>query len=184
MLDQSKMENNMKNINSASPYLMANLFQLCLLQQFFLLRWSHSLLAAFLSRYPISLTVWGIPGNFNITCFCSDIWDSYMIFWAPAKSLGHFSSSTLCGTVEFGWLYFPVIIVLQGHPMVLASPIHWDLLVLPFHKQPLIDCLHGANPQLLCMTSSVLDLQLTLRLHFHQSHSIKYQLLSMTPLCL
>ena len=39
---------------------------------------------------------------------------------------------------------------------------------LHFYQQPLIDSLHGAKTQLLCMTHSVLGLQLSLRLHLHQ----------------
>ena len=49
--------------------------------------------------------------------------------------------------------------------------------------------LHGAKPQLLCMTPSVLDPLLQLGLHLHQwpsiaSHSAKPQLFLMTPSCL
>ena len=57
------------------------------------------------------------------------------------------------------------------------------------HQQPLIGTLHGAKPQLLCITPSVLGIQLQLRLHVHQwpsmpSHSAEPQLLCVTPSCL
>jgi hypothetical protein len=61
--------------------------------------------------------------------------------------------------------------------------------VTRLHQQPLIGSLHAAKPQILCMTPSVLGLQLQLRLHLHQwpfmaSHSAEPQLLCMTPSCL
>jgi hypothetical protein len=57
------------------------------------------------------------------------------------------------------------------------------------HQQPLIGSLHGAKPQLLYMTPSVLENQLQLRLHLHQwpsmaSHCAEPQLLCMTSSCL
>ena len=58
---------------------------------------------------------------------------------------------------------------------------------LHFYQQPLIDSLHDAKSQLLCMTPLVLGHQL--QLHLHQwssmaSHSAKSQLLSMTLSCI
>ena len=48
-------------------------------------------------------------------------------------------------------------------------------------------CLHGAKPQLLCMTPLVLGLQLPMRLHLHHFpflafHKAKPRLLSLSPL--
>jgi len=47
-----------------------------------LLGWLHSLSAAFLGRCPtalVSLTSWGLLGNFNVTASCSNVWDPHMI---------------------------------------------------------------------------------------------------------
>ena len=57
------------------------------------------------------------------------------------------------------------------------------------HQRPLTSFIHGAEPQLLCITPSVLDQQLKLRLHLHQcpslaSHSAKTRLFSMIPFTL
>ena len=104
-----------------------------------------------------------------------------MIFWPPRKDWYHFASSALCCTLSS---------CLSAHPMVLASPIHWGfLLQVGFTNRLSIGSLHGAKPQLLCMTPSVLGSQLKLRLHFHQwpsmaSHNVKSQLFFMTPSCL
>ena len=62
-------------------------------------------------------------------------------------------------------------------------------LVLLGFTNSLLGSLHGAKPQILCMTSSVLGHQLQLRLHLHQwpsmaSHSAGPQMLFRTPPCL
>ena len=67
--------------------------------------------------------------------------------------------------------------------MLLSSNVTW------LQQKPLIGSLHGAKPQLLCMTPSVLGHQLQLRLHLCQwspmaSHSAELQLLCIIPSCL
>jgi hypothetical protein len=70
-----------------------------------------------------------------------------------------------------------------------SSPKHCCLLLQLGFTNSLIGSLHGAKPQFLCMTRSVLGHQLQLRLHLQQwpsmvSHSAEPQLLFMTPTCL
>jgi len=54
--------------------------------------------------------------------------DPHMIFWAPPKGWCHFSSSALCSTLS-SVIHSTAAAVLGDHPMVLASPIHWGLLL-------------------------------------------------------
>ena len=109
-----------------------------------------------------------------------------MIFWAPPKGLGHFSSSALCSTSRV-WLI--VAANFGGHPMVPTSPICWGILLHLGLTNSLLGSLHSDRFQILCMTPSVLGHQLQLRLQLCSwpsmaSHHAKPQLLSMTQLCL
>lgn len=87
-----------------------------------------------------------------------------MVFWAPPRDLGPFSSSGLCSThsclLSSGQLYSAAA-VLGGHLMVLASSIYWRLLQQLDYATllPLLPLLasHSAEPQLLSMTSSCLQ---------------------------
>ena len=57
------------------------------------------------SRYPMALasqTTWGLQGNFSFTASRSNVWNPHMLFWSPAKGLGHFSSSALCRSLGSG----------------------------------------------------------------------------------
>ena len=84
--------------------------------------WFHSLLAAFLSMYPMalaSLTSLSLQGNFNVTASCFSV-GFHLIFWNPPKGLHHFSSSALGSTLSSGWstllrLLFLVIIPRYWH---------------------------------------------------------------------
>jgi hypothetical protein len=69
-----------------------------------------------------SLTSWGTQGNFNLTASCSNVWDPHMIFCAPPK--GHFSSFALCSILALVDCT-PLLLLVLGQPMVLASPICW-----------------------------------------------------------
>jgi hypothetical protein len=88
------------------------------------------------------------------------------------------------------WLHSIVAAVLGGHHMVLASTIHWSLLLqLGCTFTNSLSWTLFMVLQFLFMISSVLEFQLILRLHLHQwlllaSHSAKPRLLSMTPSCL
>jgi hypothetical protein len=60
---------------------------------------SHSLLAAFLSRYALalgSLTDWGIPGKVKFTTSCSNAWDPYMMCDLLGYSRGLGSHLQIC----------------------------------------------------------------------------------------
>jgi hypothetical protein len=108
--------------------------------------------------------------------------------------VSHFSCFALCNTHSlFSRLWIAPLhsgAILAGIPM--ASPKCWSHLLkfgLHFHQQTLIGSVHGAKPQLFCMSPSILILQLPLRLHLLQwpllsSHSVRPQVFSMTPSCL
>ena len=113
-----------------------------------------------------------------------------MIFQNSPKELDHFSDSTICSTQSLSsrlWLA-PLHCCFCSWLLatVLALPILLGPLAaagLHFHQQPLIGSLHGAKPQLLCMTVLFLGLHLEMRLHLSQwpflvSHSAKPQLQS------
>jgi hypothetical protein len=103
----------------------------------FLFAGFHSLLGVFLGRYLtalISLISWGLQGNLNFTVSCSNIYDPHMIFWAPPGfSKGFWLTSPalpLYSTISSDWLQSTAAAaVLRSHPMVLASPICWSLLL-------------------------------------------------------
>lgn len=110
------------------------------------------------------------------------VWGSLMIFWAPP--MGHFS--VLCGT------HCSSSKLWQDHSQLLLFLVgilwYWHLQNaevfcckdLHFPQQPVIVLLHGAELQLLCMTSSIL--LLSQRLHLHQWPLLKPQL--HVPSCL
>ena len=89
----------------------------------FLLGWFHSLLAAFLSIYPMalaSLNIFESPRQFQCYSFLFQCLGFHLIFWAPPKGWHHFSSSALCSTLSSGWstplwLLFLVIIPWYWH---------------------------------------------------------------------
>lgn len=121
----------------------------------------------------------------------SSIWDSLTIFWTPSRvtSLALPSATHTACLLGSGWLHSTAVADFGGHPMVLASPKCWVFCYNWAAHSPLLGSLHGAKPQLLCMTLSVLSLQLLLWLHLHQwpllaSPGVKPQLLSMAPSCL
>jgi hypothetical protein len=84
----------------------------------FLLGWFHSLLAAFLSIYPMalaSLTFFDSPRQFQCYSFLFQCLGFHLIFWTPPTGWHHFSSSALCSNLSSGWsiplwLLFLVII--------------------------------------------------------------------------
>ena len=124
-----------KSQNSASPCLMSKcssdlqlLSALFTEAQFFLLDRFYSIPEQVSHSSNISKS-WGPKGNFNITA-SFNIQYPHMIFSAPPKRLGHFSSSALCITLISGWLHSPVPSVPAAHPMVLASSGCWVLLQL------------------------------------------------------
>jgi hypothetical protein len=141
---------------------------------FILLSWFHCLLAAFLF-----LTSWDIQVNFNFTA-------SYSNVWAPLKGLGHFCSTVavpcqLCLTPSHycccSWWSSHCMTSLIGSSLSLQ-------LALPIASPRLF---YDTKPQILCMTTSLLDHQLEMRLHLLQcpslaSHIAKPQLLSIAPL--
>lgn len=104
-----------------------------------------------------------------------------MIFWAP--TMGHFSvlCGTHCSSSKLGQDHSQLLLFLVG---ILW---YWHLQNaevfcckdLHFPQQPVIVLLHGAELQLLCMTSSIL--LLSQRLHLHQWPLLEPQLLSMSP---
>ena len=115
------------------------------------------------------------------------------IFWAPPRAwvtspAMPFVAHTLSSRLQLPVLHCCCCSWWSSH----GTGIFKTLLssaVTRLHQQPLIGSLHGAKPQLLCMTPSVLGHQLQLRLHLHQwpsmaSHSAEPQLLCMTPSCL
>ena len=97
-----------------------------------------------------------------------------------SKGLGSsaplFAVCTAC-LLGSGWLHSTAAAVLGGHPMVMTSPkcwvsCNWAALSLIAS----LGSLHGAKLQLLCMTPSILGLQMPLRRYqwpLVASHSAK-----------
>jgi hypothetical protein len=67
------------------------------------------------SRFPQQIAhchsisnILGSPRQLQLQTSCSNVWDPHMMFWAPPKDLGHFSSSALCSTLGSGWRHSTV----------------------------------------------------------------------------
>ena len=115
------------------------------------------------------------------------------IFWAPPRAWVTSPAMPFVAHASSSRLQMPVLHCCccswwSSHGTGISKTL-LSSTVTRLHQQPLIGSLHGAKPQLLCMTPSVLGHQLQLRLHLHQwpsmaSHSAEPQLLFMTPSCL
>ena len=144
--------------------------------KFSLLGYFYFLIAAFLSRYTTALSsnILGSPRQLQCYSFLFQCLGSTHDLLGSSKGLGsHLQHS--CSTIGSGWLYPTTAAVLGGHPIVLASPLLWGLLLQLGFTNSLSEALF-----MLCMTSSVLGHQLQLKLHLLQwpslaSHSAKPQ---------
>jgi hypothetical protein len=115
------------------------------------------------------------------------------IFWAPPRAWVTSSALSFEAHSFHSRLQLPVLHCCccswwSSHSTGISKTL-LSSIVTRLHQQPLIGFLHGAKPQLLYTTPSVLGHQLQLRLHLHQwssmaSHSAKPQLLCLTPTCL
>ena len=127
----------------------------------------------------------------NSNCPMSGI--ELMIFWAPPQawvtSLAMpFVAHTLSSRLQMPVLHCCCCSWWSSHGTNISKTL-LSVTVTRLHQYPLISSLHGAKPQLLFMTPSVLVHQLQLRQHLHEwpsiaSHSSKRQLVFMTPSCL
>jgi hypothetical protein len=127
----------------------------------------------------------------NSNCPMSEI--QLTIFWAPPRAWVTSPSMPFVAHMLSSRIQLPVLHCCccswwSSHGTGISKTL-LSSTVTRLHQQPLIGSLHGAKPQILCMTPSVLGPQLQLRLHLHQwpsmaSHSAKPQLLCVTPSCL
>ena len=96
---------------------------------------------------------WCLQSNFNITASCFNVLDPHMIFSAPPKTLGHFSSITLF----ISWLVDSTLLLLLSFLLIPWNVHLQDARffccneVWPINPS---SSLKGAKPQLFCMTTS------------------------------
>jgi len=116
-----------------------------------------------------------------------------MIFWVPLSAWLTFPALPFVAHTLSSRLQMPVLHCCycwwwSSHGTGISKTL-LSSAATRLHQWPFIGSLHGAKPQLLCMTPSVLGHQLQLRLHLHQwlsmaSHSAQPQLFFMIPSCL
>ena len=97
------------------------------------------------------------------------------IFWAPPRAWVTSPAMPFVAHASSSRLQMPALHCCCSWWSSHGTGITKTLLtstVTRLHQQPLIGSLHGAKPQLLCITPSVLGHQLQLRLHFHQWPSV------------